>query len=35
MTVVLATVALAAVAGVIPAILAYRTPVANNLRPIG
>jgi putative ABC transport system permease protein len=35
LTVVLATVALAGVAGVIPAILAYRTPVANNLRPIG
>lgn len=35
LTVVLATVALAAVAGVVPAVLAYRTPVANNLRPIG
>jgi putative ABC transport system permease protein len=33
--VLLGTIALAALAGVIPAILAYRTPVANNLKPIG
>jgi putative ABC transport system permease protein len=33
--VALGTVLLGALAGVIPAILAYRTPVANNLRPIG
>ena len=33
--VLLGTVILAALAGVIPAILAYRTPVANNLKPIG
>ncbi len=33
--VLLGTIVLAALAGVIPAILAYRTPVANNLRPIG
>lgn len=31
----LATVALAAVAGVLPAVMAYRTSVAKNLRPIG
>ncbi len=29
-----ATVALAALAGVVPAVLAYRTPVARNLRPL-
>lgn len=33
--IVAATVLLAALAGVIPALLAYRTPVAKNLRPIG
>ena len=33
--VLLGSVFLAALAGVIPAILAYRTPVANNLKPIG
>lgn len=33
--VVLATVALASVAGIIPAVMAYRTSVAKNLRPIG
>jgi len=33
--VVLATVALAAVAGIIPAIVGYRTSVARNLRPLG
>ncbi len=32
---VLATVALATLAGVIPAVVAYRTPVAKNLKPIG
>ena len=32
---VLATVALATLAGVIPAAVAYRTPVAKNLKPIG
>ena len=31
----LGTVALAAVAGVLPAVMAYRTSVAKNLRPIG
>lgn len=31
----LATLALAALAGLIPAIMAYRTSVARNLRPIG
>lgn len=30
-----ATIALAAVAGVIPAVMAYRTGVAKNLRPLG
>jgi putative ABC transport system permease protein len=33
--VAISAVVLAAVAGLIPAILAYRTPVANNLKPIG
>lgn len=33
--VVAATVALACLAGVIPAAVAYRTPVAKNLKPIG
>jgi len=33
--VVVATIALAAAAGIVPAIMAYRTPVAKNLRPIG
>jgi len=33
--VVLATVALAALAGIVPALVAYRTSVANNLRPLG
>lgn len=32
---VLATVLLAAAAGVVPAVMAYRTSVAKNLRPIG
>lgn len=31
----IATIALAALAGVIPAVMAYRTSVARNLRPIG
>ena len=31
----LATIALAAVAGLIPAFVAYRTPVVRNLRPLG
>lgn len=35
LAVMLGTVLLAALAGLIPAVLAYRTPVANNLRPIG
>ena len=33
--IVAATVVLAALAGVVPALLAYRTPVAKNLRPLG
>jgi putative ABC transport system permease protein len=33
--VVVATVGLASLAGVVPAVMAYRTPVARNLRPIG
>jgi putative ABC transport system permease protein len=33
--IVAATVVLAGLAGVIPALLAYRTPVAKNLRPLG
>lgn len=33
--VVVATIALAAAAGIVPAVMAYRTPVAKNLRPIG
>ncbi len=33
--VVMGSVLLAALAGLIPALLAYRTPVANNLRPVG
>ena len=33
--VVAGTVVLAAVAGVVPAVMAYRTSVANNLRPLG
>jgi putative ABC transport system permease protein len=33
--VVVGAVFLAALAGLLPAILAYRTPVANNLRPVG
>jgi putative ABC transport system permease protein len=33
--VVVGAVILAALAGLLPAILAYRTPVANNLRPVG
>lgn len=35
LAVVLGAVLLAALAGLIPALLAYRTPVANNLRPMG
>lgn len=31
----LATIALASVAGLVPAMMAYRTPVARNLRPLG
>jgi putative ABC transport system permease protein len=34
LAVVLATVLLAALAGLVPAAMAYRTPVAKNLRPI-
>ena len=30
-----ATIALAAAAGVVPAVMAYRTGVAKNLRPLG
>jgi hypothetical protein len=30
-----ATVLLACLAGLIPAAMAYRTPVAKNLKPIG
>jgi putative ABC transport system permease protein len=30
-----ATIVLAAVAGLVPSAMAYRTPVAKNLRPIG
>jgi putative ABC transport system permease protein len=33
--IVLATIALACMAGVIPAMLAYKTPVVRSLRPIG
>lgn len=33
--VVVGTIVLAALAGVVPAVMAYRTSVANNLRPIG
>ncbi|MDX2114828.1 MAG: FtsX-like permease family protein [Planctomycetota bacterium] len=33
--VILATIALAAAAGIVPAAMAYRTPVVRNLRPIG
>lgn len=35
LAVCIGAVFLAALAGVIPALLAYRTPVANNLKPIG
>ncbi len=35
LVVVLATVALASAAGIVPAVMAYRTSVAKNLRPIG
>ncbi len=35
LTVVLATVFLSALAGVVPAASAYRTPVVENLRPLG
>ncbi len=35
LTVCIGAVLLAALAGVVPALLAYRTPVANNLKPIG
>ncbi len=35
LNVVLGTVILASLAGVIPALKAYRTPVAENLRPLG
>jgi ABC-type lipoprotein release transport system permease subunit len=34
-TVLVATIVLAAVAGMIPAVVAYRTSVARNLRPLG
>ncbi len=33
--VVLATIALASAAGIVPALVAYRTPVAKNLKPLG
>ncbi len=33
--IVLATIALSCVAGVIPAMIAYRTPVVRSLRPVG
>lgn len=35
LAVVAGSVFLAALAGLLPAVLAYRTPVANNLRPVG
>lgn len=35
LVIILATVLLAALAGVIPAVMAYRTSVARNLKPIG
>ena len=35
LTVALGAVVLASVAGVVPAVMAYRTPVAKNLRPLG
>jgi hypothetical protein len=28
-------IVLAALAGLLPAVMAYRTPVANNLKPLG
>lgn len=33
--ILLATVALASLAGIVPSVVAYRTSVARNLRPIG
>jgi ABC-type antimicrobial peptide transport system permease subunit len=33
--VAMGTTLLAAIAGIVPSVLAYRTPVARNLRPIG
>jgi len=35
LTIIMATVFLACFAGLIPSIMAYRTPVARNLRPVG
>lgn len=35
LAVILSTVLLAALAGLFPAVMAYRTPVAKNLKPIG
>lgn len=35
LVIILATVGLAAAAGILPAVMAYRTSVAKNLRPIG
>lgn len=35
LNVVMATIALASLAGIVPSIAAYRTPVARHLRPIG
>jgi ABC-type lipoprotein release transport system permease subunit len=33
--VVVGTILLAALAGLVPAVMAYRTSVAKNLRPLG
>ncbi|MFG0292328.1 MAG: ABC transporter permease [Phycisphaerales bacterium JB050] len=35
LSIIMATVFLACVAGLVPSIMAYRTPVARNLRPVG
>jgi putative ABC transport system permease protein len=35
LAVIVATILIASLAGIIPAVMAYRTPVARNLRPLG
>ncbi|MCR9218561.1 ABC transporter permease [Phycisphaerales bacterium ac7] len=35
LSIIMATVFLACIAGLVPSIMAYRTPVARNLRPVG